>query len=199
MRHLKIATLLSASALAAAVALPGAAHAATPRPQATTTHTCYPNTSRAYDYTSYAIVDKQRTTTLADGTKLPAGYVAQSDPPYYPTKTSGYLLDGFTNQTTQKTIKRVDDATGWFTYDPAPTVPGALATGTYISTGANAESFGPKSQAAFEAAGVHEPTLVFVRGLLVMHFVVDADGSYVTTFSLDGSQQNGCALLAHGS
>lgn len=196
MRHVELATLLSASALAAALVVPGAAHAATPR---ATTHTCYPGTSRAFDYTSSAVVDKQVTTTLADGTPLPAGYVAQSDPPYYPTKTSGYLLDAFTNNTTRRTIRRVDSATGWFTYDKTPKVPGALATGTYISAGANAESFGPNSQAAFEAAGLHEPTLVFVRGLLVMHFVVDAAGPYATTFSLHGSQLNGCALLAPGS
>jgi hypothetical protein len=40
-----------------------------------------------------AVVDKQVTETLPDGTKLPAGYVAQSDPPNYPTKTSEKLID----------------------------------------------------------------------------------------------------------
>jgi hypothetical protein len=141
-------------------------------------------------------VDKRVTETLPDGTELPAGYVAQSDPPNYPTKTSGKLIDSFTNQTTQKTIYGDDSGTVWFTYDPTPKVPGALATGTFINTGDNAESFGPKSLAALQAAGIHEPTLVFVHGLLVMHFVVDSTGPYVTSFSLRGTQRNGCALLA---
>jgi hypothetical protein len=84
----------------------------------------------------------------------------------------------------------------WFTYDPAPTVPGALATGTYVATGTTAQLFGPMSEAALGAAGIHEPTLVFESGLLVMRFVVAPTGAYVTSFSLNGKQENGCALLS---
>jgi hypothetical protein len=195
MRRAKLAMLLPAAALVAAVVPAGAAHPTTSTAQPTV-FTCYPNTPRAFDFTSTAVVDKQVTTTLADGTKLPAGFVAQSDPPYHPTKTSGLLIDSFTNQATQKTIYRNDSGPVWFTYDPTPKVPGALATGTFITTGKNADSFGPKSLAAFHAAGIHEPALAFVHGLLVMRFVIDSTGPYVTSFSLKGTQQNGCALLA---
>jgi hypothetical protein len=167
MRHAKLAMLLPAAALVAAV-VPAAAARATTTATQPTAFTCYPNTPLAFNFTSSAVVDKQVTTTLADGTKLPAGFVAQSDPPYYPTKTSGLLIDSFTNETTQKTIYRNDSGTNWFTYDPTPKVPGALATGTFITIGSNAESFGPKSLAPLQAAGIHEPALVFVHGLLVM-------------------------------
>lgn len=194
MRRAKLALLLPAAALVAAVVPAAAAHATTAAEP--TTFTCFANTPSAFIYTSTAVVDKQVTTTLPDGAKLPAGFVAQSDPPNFPTKTSGLLVDKFTNGTTQKAIYRNDSATSYFTYDPTPVVPGAVATGTYISTGNNAESFGPKSLAALEAAGIHEPTLVFVHGLLVMHFVVDSSGPFVTSFSLEGTQENGCALLA---
>lgn len=196
MGRAKLAMLLPVAALVAAVIPGGSAQAATTAAQATT-FTCYPNTPAAFDFTSSAVVDKQVTTTPADGTKLPGGYVAQSDPPnYFPSKTTGPLFDSFTNHKTQKTIYRNDSGTTWFTYDPAPKVPGALATGTFIGTGNGADSFGPKSLAALKAAGIHEPALVFVHGLLVMHFAVDSSGPYVTSFSLRGTQQNGCALLA---
>jgi hypothetical protein len=141
-------------------------------------------------------VDKQTTTTLSDGTPIPGGFVAQSDPPNYPNVTSGQLVQTFTNETTGKSVTRNVSAPSWFTYDPAPTVPGALATGTYVTTGNNAQLFGPMSEAALQAAGIQEPTLVFESGLLVMRFVVVATGPYVTSFSLRGKQQNGCALLA---
>jgi hypothetical protein len=77
-----------------------------------------------------------------------------------------------------------------------PQVAGALATGTYVTTGTTYQLFGPRSEAAFRAAGIHEPTLIFTSGLLVMRFVIDQSGAYVTSFSLHGTQQSGCALLA---
>ena len=122
--------------------------------------------------------------------------MAQSDPPNYPNVTSGQLVQTFTNEKTGKSVTRNVSAPSWFTYDPTPTVPGALATGTYVTTGNNAQLFGPMSEAALQAAGIHEPTLVFESGLLVMRFVVVATGPYVSSFSLHGKQQNGCALLA---
>jgi hypothetical protein len=45
-------------------------------------------------------------------------------------------------------------------------------------------------------AGIHEPTLVFESGLLVMRFLVAPTGPYVTSFSLRGPRQNGCAHLS---
>lgn len=142
------------------------------------------------------VVDKQVTTTLADGTPIPGGFVAQSDPPYHPTETTGPLVSSFTNETTGKTIVRNVSTPTWFTYDATPQLPGALATGTYVTTGTNAQLFGPMSEAALQAAGISEPTLVFTTGILVMRFAIDASGAYVTSFSLHGRQQNGCALLA---
>lgn len=196
MRHAKLAVLISIFSLFAVAAPATAAQAKTAATQ-DTTYTCNPNTPAAFNISTSNLVDKQVTTTLADGTPIPGGFTAQSDPPnYYPTKTSGLLLESFTNETTQKTIVRNVSGPYWFTYDPAPAVPGALATGTYVTTGTNAQLFGPRSEAALQAAGTPEPTLVFTTGLLVMRFAIDSSGAYVTSFSLHGTQQNGCALLS---
>jgi hypothetical protein len=203
MRRARLILLLPAASLLALVALVAPARAATTdgqaaaaADQATTAYTCYPNTPAAFNVAVSNVVDKQTTTTLADGTPIPGGFVAQSDPPNYPNVTSGQLVQTFTNETTGKSVTRDVSAPSWFTYDPTPTVPGALATGTYVTTGNNAQLFGPMSEAALRAAGIHEPTLVFESGLLVMRFVVVSTGPYVTSFSLRGKQQNGCALLA---
>ena len=105
------------------------------------------------------MVNKQVTTTLADGTPIPGGFTAQSDPPYYPTVTSGLQIASFTNETTGKTIVRNVSGPNWFTYDAAPQLPGALATGTYVTTGTNSQLFGPMSEAALQAAGIVELAL----------------------------------------
>jgi hypothetical protein len=203
MRRARLVLLLPAASLLALVALVAPAQAATTdgqataaADQATTTYTCYPSTPAAFNVAVSNVVDKQTTTTLADGAPIPGGFVAQGDPPNYPNVTSGQLVQTFTNETTGKSVTRNVSAPSWFTYDPTPTVPGALATGTYVTTGNNAQLFGPMSEAALKAAGIHEPTLVFESGLLVMRFVVVSTGPYVTSFSLHGKQQNGCALLA---
>jgi hypothetical protein len=196
MRHAKLAMLLPIAALVTFAAPTTTAQATTTAAQATT-FTCYPNTSYAFNIGVSNVVDDQTTTTIPDGTRIPGNVVAQSDPPYYPNVTSGLLIQSFTNETTGKTITRNVSGTNWFTYDPTPKVPGALATGTYVTTGPNAQLFGPLSEAALSAAGTPEPTLVFTTGLLVMHFVVPSDGEpYVVSFSLKGAQQNGCALLS---
>jgi hypothetical protein len=195
MRRAKLAVLLSAVTLVAFAAPVTAAEATTGADQAVT-YTCYPNTSSAFTVTLGTVVNNQVTTTLADGTPIPGGFVAQSDPPFYPNVTSGLLVQSFTNGTTGKTIVRNVSGPTWFTYDPTPTVPGALATGTYVSTGTTAQLFGPLSEAALGAVGIHEPTLIFVSGLLVMHFVIAQSGAYVTSFSLNGTRRNGCALLS---
>lgn len=154
------------------------------------------STPSSFNVANSDVVNKEVTSTLADGTPVPGGFVAQSDPPYYPTMTSGPLIESFTSETTQKTIVRNVSGPNWFTYDPAPEVPGALATGTYVATGTTYQLFGPMSEAALQAAGIHEPTLVFTAGLLVMRFAIDQSGAYVTSFSLNGKQQNCCALLS---
>lgn len=202
MRSAKLAVPLSVLALLAVLAPAGAAQADTAATQAKTaaaqdtTYTCYPNTPFSFNVANTVVVNEQTTTTLADGTPIPGGLVAQSDPPFYPNVTSGQLVESFTNETTQKTIVRNVSGPNWFTYDPTPTVPGALATGTYVTTGTSYQLFGPLSEAALHAAGINEPTLVFTTGLLVMRFVVTQTGAYVTSFSLKGTQQNGCALLS---
>jgi len=203
MRRAKLALLLPAVTLLALTAPAVAAQAATTAArapavadQATATYTCYPGTPAAFNVSVGTVVNKQVTTTLADGTPIPGGYVAHSDPSYAANVTTGLLVQTFTNETTGKTITRNVSGPSYFTYDPTPKVSGALATGTYVSTGTTAQLFGPMSEAALTAKGIHEPTLVFATGLLVMHFVVVSTGPYVTSFSLKGTQQNGCALLA---
>ena len=208
MRRAKLALLLPIVPFLALVA-PGAAQAATSNQAATAsnkaatvadqqaaTFTCYADTPASFNLADPDLVDKQVTTNLPDGTPIPGGFVAHSDPGYDANVTTGLLIQQFINETTGKTIVRNVSAPSWFTYDPTPSVPGALATGTYVTTGNNAQLFGPMSLAALKAAGIHEPTLVFESGLLVMHFVVVATGPYVTSFSLRGTQQNGCALLS---
>lgn len=200
MRRVKFMMLLPSVTLLALVTPVAAAHAATTSttaPTQATTFTCYPNTPFSFTISNTTVSSNQMTTTIADGTPIPGGFVAQSDPPnFLPSKTTGSDVASFTNNKTGHTILHNEGGTQWFTYDPTPKVPGALATGTFVSTGTTSELFGPRSEAALEAAGIHEPALVLVSGLLVMRFAVDQSGPYVTSFSLRGKQQNGCALLA---
>jgi hypothetical protein len=194
MMLLPIGTLL---ALVTPVAAAQAAPTATTAAAQATTFTCYPNTPASFTISNTTVSSNQVTTTIADGTPIPGGFVAQSDPPnFLPSKTTGSDVASFTNNTTGHTILHHEGGTQWFTYDPTPEVPGALATGTFVSTGTTSELFGPQSEAALEAAGIHEPALVLVSGLLVMRFAVNQSGPYVTSFSLRGTQRNGCALLA---
>jgi hypothetical protein len=198
MKRVKLMMLLPIVTLLALIT-PVAAAQATPEttaPAQAATYTCYPNTPFSFPVSNSDVVNHQVTTTIADGTPIPGGFVAQSDPPNFPSKTTGSDVASFTNETTQHRILRHEGGTSWFTYDPTPKVPGALATGTFVGTGIGSELFGPKSEAALEAAGFHEPTIVFVSGLLVMRFAVDQSGPYVTSFSLRGTQRDGCALLA---
>lgn len=197
MRRAKFMILLPIVTLAAVVTPVATAQATTGTTAQAITFTCYPNTPFSFTVSNSEPVDNQVTSTIPDGTPIPGGFVAQSDPPnYLPSKTTGTDVASFTNNTTGKTILHNEGGSQWFTYDPTPKVPGALATGTFVSTGTTSELFGPMSEAALAAAGTPEPAVVFVHGLLVMHFAVDASGPYVTSFSLRGTQENGCALLA---
>ena len=195
MRRVKFVMLLPIVTLVA-LATPAAAHATTGANAQAPSFTCFPNTPSAFPVSDSTVSSNQVTTTIADGTPIPGGFVAQSDPPNFPSKTTGSDVASFTNETTQHTILHHEGGTLWFTYDPTPQIPGTLATGTFVATGTTSELFGPKSEAALEAAGIHEPAVVFVSGLLVMRFAVDQSGPFVTSFSLRGTQQDGCALLA---
>lgn len=200
MRRVKFMMLLPVVTLVALVTPIAAAQATTTGTTASaqaTTFTCFPNTPHSFTVSNSTVSSNQVTTTIADGTPIPGGFVAHSDPPnFFPSKTTGSDVASFTNETTGHTILHNEGGTLWFTYDPTPEVPGALATGTFVATGVTSELFGPKSEAALEAAGIHEPAVVFVSGLLVMRFAVDQSGPFVTSFSLRGTQQDGCALLA---
>jgi hypothetical protein len=199
MRRAKFMMLLPVVTLIALVTPVAAAQAttSTTAPAQAAAFTCNPNTPSAFPVSDSTVSSNQVTTTIADGTPIPGGFVAQSDPPnFLPSKTTGSDVASITNETTGHTIFNHEGGSIWFTYDPTPQVPGALATGTFVSTGSTSELFGPKSLAALEAAGIHEPAVVLVNGLLVMHFAVDQDGPFVTSFSLNGTQQDGCALLA---
>jgi hypothetical protein len=221
MRRAKQALLLPAVALLAGVA-PVVAQAA-PASAQTITDTCYASTPFSFSVTSDTTV-AQAVTNLSEGApipgKLPNGHVlnvvpggANSDPPtYLAQENSGPTVVSFTNDTTGKTINTGPgdpiNASGpsRFSYDKTPAKPDyvppgntILATGTYVADGETSQMFGPVSEAALTQAGYHEPALVFVHGLLVMHFAVPSGGApYVYSFSLlrGATQQDGCALLS---
>jgi hypothetical protein len=154
--------------------------------------TCYAGTSKAFNFSVNNLVNKENTVSLANGTPIPGGLVAQSslNPPFPASRTTGSFVNSYTNETTGKTITRNISGPTWVTWDPTPTVNGAIATGTEVATGNNGNVFGPLSQ-----ANIDEPSLTFTSGLLIIHFVV-MPPMVATSFSLNGTQQDGCALLA---
>jgi len=105
-------------------------------------------------------------TTLPDGTTI--------------TKTTGKLVLSFTNADTGFTIVRNVSGPAIVTSHPD-------GTGTFVAEGLNWFAFGPVSQ-----GNTGEPGLVFTSGLVVLEF---ANG-FVTSFSLQGTQVNGCEQLA---
>lgn len=108
----------------------------------------------------------QDVTTLADGTTI--------------TKITGHLVLSFTNDVTRYSIVR--NVSGPTTETDYPD-----GSATFVGKGPNWFGFGPHSQ---ENTG--EPGLVFTSGLVTLQI---ANGA-VQTFSLSGTQVNGCALLA---
>ena len=108
----------------------------------------------------------QVVTTLADGTTI--------------TKITGHLVLSFTNTVTGFTIVR--NVSGPTTETDYPD-----GSATFVGFGENWFGFGPTSQ-----HNTGEPGLVFTSGQVVL----DIAGGFVTTFSLDGEQVNGCELLA---
>jgi hypothetical protein len=108
----------------------------------------------------------QDVTTLADGTTI--------------TKITGRLVESFRNDVTGKTIVR--NVSGPTTETDYPD-----GTATFVGRGNNFFGFGPHSQ-----ANTGEPGLVFTSGRVVLSIA----GGFVTSFSLSGKQDNGCALLS---
>ena len=186
MRRTRLAVLLPVLTILAGASSAGAAEA---QP-----FTCFPGTSNAFNVVGNVLVNNETTVTLADGSSIPAGFVAQSsiNPPIHPSRTTGAFVESFTNQTTGKTIVRNISGPVWFTFDPTPTVPGATVTGTEVAGGNNGNLFGALSQ-----PNINQPALTFTSGQLIIGFEVLPDGTFVaTSFSNKGSLVDGCALLA---
>jgi len=107
----------------------------------------------------------QDVVTLADGTTI--------------TRITGRLVLSFTNNDTGFTIVR--NVSGPTTETDHPD-----GTATFVGEGENWFGFGPRSQ-----ANTGEPGLVFTSGLVALQIA----GGAVISFSLNGTQVNGCELL----
>jgi hypothetical protein len=162
-----------------ALALLGAsatAEAATAAPQSTTVDNpapiaeipCFPNFP---DTSTFFKVDVNPVANKEKVTTTGGGDVVS---------TTGKLVLSFTNETTQKTI--VKNVSGPTTVTTNPD-----GSGTFQGTGINWLGFGPHGQ-----ANTGEPGLVFTSGLVTVTFA----GGTAQTFSLNGHQENGCALLS---
>jgi hypothetical protein len=112
--------------------------------------------------------------TLADGTTI--------------TRTTGKLVVSFTNVGTGvgagTTIVR--DVSGPTTFTARPD-----GTGTAVGEGNNWWTVGPASQGL-----IHEPGLLFTTGQAVFDFTAGTPLPVASSFSLSGTQVDGCALLA---
>jgi hypothetical protein len=113
----------------------------------------------------------QDVTTLADGTMI--------------TKITGNLVLSFTNAKTSKAIVR--NVSGPTTETDHFDAQNRFAGGTFVGLGPNWFGFGPVSR-----GNTGEPGLVFTTGLATLGLGPNG----VTSFSLNGTQQNGCTLLA---
>ncbi len=110
----------------------------------------------------------QDVTTLADGTTV--------------TKITGNLVLSFKNDTSGKTIEKNVSGPTTTTTPPAGNV-------TFRGRGRNWLAFGPHGQ-----MNTMEPGLVFTSGLVTV-MINPANGT-AQSFSLNGTQENGCALLS---
>jgi hypothetical protein len=107
------------------------------------------------------------TTTLADGTTI--------------TQIRGRLVESFTNDATGTTIVR--NVSG-----PTTTTGHLDGTSTEVGEGNNWWGFGPHSR-----ANTGQPGLIFTSGRAVLNF---NQSNFITSYSLSGTQENACALLA---
>jgi hypothetical protein len=187
MRRTRLAVLLPVLTTLAVATSAGAAEAQT--------FNCFPGTPQQFTVLEKQLVNREKTVQLADGSPIPGGFVAQSSnlgPPFVPNRTTGSFVVSYTNQSTNKVIVANISGPTWVTFDPTPTVPGALATGTEVATGNNGNSF-----ASLSLANVGGSALKLTSGLIIIHFEVLPDGTFVaTSFSTRGRQVDGCALLA---
>jgi hypothetical protein len=111
--------------------------------------------------------------TFADGTTL--------------TQVAGPLVLSFTNASPNgKTIFRDESGT-------TTTIVYPNQTGTERGAGNNVWEFGPLSQ-----INTDEPGLVFTSGPVAITFNLNLSPPQATSFSLHGTQVNGCSLLAAG-
>jgi hypothetical protein len=108
----------------------------------------------------------QQVTTLADGTTI--------------TKIRGNVVISLTN--TSNGVNLVRNVSG-----PTDETDYPDGTGNFIGEGLNWWRFGPHSR-----ANTGEPGLVFTSGRVEIQFT----GNIVTSFHLDGRQENGCELLS---
>jgi hypothetical protein len=180
MRKLIIGTIMAVALLG----LPAAAEAATAAPLARTPvtdplHSGSPNgpimlpATRCAFPVDIAVVTNnefQDVTTLADGTTV--------------TKITGNLVLSFKNDTTGKTI--VKNVSG-----PTTTTTNPDDSSTFQGGGPNWLTFGPIGQ-----ANTGEPGLVFTSGLVTVTSKIVNGLRTAQSFSLNGHQDNGCALLS---
>ena len=110
----------------------------------------------------------QDVTTLADRTMV--------------QKITGNLVLSFKNDTTGKTIEKNVSGPSTTTTPPAGNV-------TFRGQGLNWLAFGPNGQ-----LNTKEPGLVFTSGLVTV-MINPANGT-AQSFSLNGTQENGCTLLS---
>jgi hypothetical protein len=171
---------LAIGAVTALALLSAPAAAATAAPQRTDVDNlplfasgipCFPNNpSRTFTVDAFQVANKEKvtTTTLANGDVV--------------IRTTGKLVLLFQNHTTGKSI--VKDVSGSTTETDYPTTPAIIR---FVGTGNNWFGFGPGGQ-----ANTGEPGLVFTSGKVVVKIV----GNTAQSLSLDGHQENGCALLS---
>ena len=121
----------------------------------------------AVDAAVVANAELKQVTTFADGTTI--------------IRLKGELVLGFKNETTGKSID--EDVSGPSTTTISPD--GGSAT--FQGEGPHWVAFGPESK-----ANTGEPGLVFTSGQITVTYV----GITIQAFSLNGTQENGCALLS---
>src|SRR5215471_6983789 len=113
MRRVKFMMLLPIGTLLALVTPVAAAHATTgtAAPAQHPAFTCYPNTPSAFTVSNTTLVNNQTTTTIADGSPIPGSFVAQTDPPNFPSKTTASDLASRTDESTGHTIIHTEGGT----------------------------------------------------------------------------------------
>ena len=109
----------------------------------------------------------------------------QATPSKTVTMRKGALILSFKNDTTGKTIE--ENVSGPTTR----TVSSDGSSGTFQGEGPNWLAFGPHGQ-----ANTGEPGLVITKGQVTVTFTFANNVGTAQTFSLNGTQENVCALLS---